>query len=410
MSAQAVEPERNTRRLLAGLRADRPLSLAEHLTRHGAIGPGRPTSLRSVIEASGLGGRGGAGFPVARKIKAVAGQSGRPVVVVNAAEGEPLSHKDKLLMRHAPHLVIDGAVALAADLGTTEVVIGVAHTARVESNVLAAAVAERVARRLDGSVEVQVVAVPDAFVTGEETALLNYLNGGQAKPTLTPPQAFERGLGGRPTLVQNVETVAHVALIARHGSDWFRELGTHDEPGSALFTLSGAVRRPGVYEAELGIRLRELVALAGGPSRTPQAVLIGGYFGTWVAAAEGAALTLDDASLQARGGGLGARAVFVLPDTSCGVEETARIARYLAGESAGQCGPCVHGLAAIASALEASMRGRDERERIARWCAQVAGRGACGHPDGAVRFVGSALDVFADDFAAHARRRCTRKR
>ena len=394
MSALEETELRRVPRLLAGLHTDRAVSLGEHLARYGALELRRQPSLYGLLEASGLQGRGGAGFPVARKLQAVAGSRGKPIVVVNAAEGEPLSGKDKVLLRHFPHLVLDGAVALAAELGTTEVVVAVARRAKAETAAMASAVGERRSRRVDGRIAVRIAAVPDGFVAGEETALVHHLNGGPAVPTLTPPRPFERGVGGRPTLIQNAETVAHVALIARFGPDWFRQLGTRAEPGSALFTVSGAVQRPGVHEIGLGTSLRELIALAGGATKAPQAFLIGGYFGTWIAAADAAQLTLDDACLRQRGGGLGAGVVFVLPVGVSGLAETARIARYLATESAGQCGPCVHGLAAIAEALEATVRGRDERDRIMRWCSQVTGRGACRHPDGATRFVASGLRVF----------------
>jgi NADH:ubiquinone oxidoreductase subunit F (NADH-binding) len=399
-------------RLLAGLHADRPVSLGEHLARHGELDLRRRRALHGLLEASGLQGRGGAGFPVARKLRAVAESRGKPVVVVNGTEGEPMSGKDKVLLRHLPHLVLDGAVALATELGTHDVVVAVSRSAKPERVALAAAVAERQARRSDGRVDVRIATVPDGFVAGEETALVQHLNGGPPLPTLTPPRPFERGVDGRPTLVQNAETVAHVALIGRYGSDWFRELGTRAEPGSALFTVSGAVRRPGVHEASLGVPIRELVALAGGVTKTPQAFLIGGYFGTWISAADATLLTLDDASLRPLGASLGARAIAVLPEDACGVAETARVARYLAGESAGQCGPCVNGLAAIAGALERMARNErdDERARITRWAGQVTGRGACKHPDGAARFVASALDVFAGEFDRHAtHRNCSRR-
>ena len=399
-------------RLLAGLHVDRAMSLSEHVARYGALDLRHQPSLYGLLEASGLQGRGGAGFPVARKVQAVAGSRGRPIVVVNGAEGEPLSGKDKVLLRHLPHLVLDGAVALAAELGTTDVVVAVARSAKTERASLASAVAERRARRSDGRIVIRIASVPDRFVAGEETALVQHLNGGPALPTLTPPRPFERGVDGRPTLIQNVETVAQIALLARFGPDWFRQLGTRDEPGSALFTVSGAVRRPGVHEAGLGTPLRDLIALAGGVTKTPQAFLIGGYFGTWIAAADAAQLTLDDVCLRQLGGGLGARAIAVLGEDACGVAETARVARYLAGESAGQCGPCVHGLAAIADALEraARLERDDERARIARWAGQVTGRGACKHPDGATRFVASALEVFAGEFEWHAtQRNCSRR-
>lgn len=413
MSAMPIEDVAPVPRLLEGSHRDRPVSLAEHLSRHGRLDLRPKRSLHDVLDGSGLQGRGGAAFPVARKLAAVAAQRGRPFVVVNATEGEPLSGKDKVLLRHVPHLVLDGAAALAAELGAQEVVVAVASAAKREAAAVAAAIAERRSHRIDGRIRIELVAAPDRFVAGEETALVHFLNGGPALPTAIPPRPFERGVAGRPTLVQNAETVAYVALVARHGAGWFRRLGTQAEPGPALFTVSGAVRRPGVHEAALGIPLLELVELAGGPSAVPQAVLVGGYFGTWFPAVAARELTLDDACLTAHGGGLGARVLFVLAAEQCGVAETARVARFLADEGAGQCGPCVHGLAAIATALERTARLErvDERARIAHWCGQVEGRGACRHPDGAVRFVASALAVFAAEFDAHCTHgRCTHAR
>jgi NADH:ubiquinone oxidoreductase subunit F (NADH-binding) len=360
---------------------------------HPVDGSSPAHELIEEIAASGLRGRGGASFPTAVKLRAVAARRGRPVVVVNAAEGEPLSGKDKLLLRARPHLVIEGAAALARALGTRDVVIAHSAAARVEGEALGIALAER----KTGFAQ---VAVPDTYVAGQETALVAYLNGRRAVPTFTPPRPFEAGVGGRPTLVQNVETVAQVALIARRGAAWFRQEGTAAEPGTALFTLSGAVARPGVYEAPLGTPLTRLVAAAGGLTGRPRAVLIGGYAGSWIDARDARTLTLDEETLRARGGTLGVGAVFVLPESACGLCETARIARYLAGESAGQCGPCVHGLTAIAERLERPGGG----EQLRRWAGAVRGRGACRHPDGAARFVASAIDVFARELEGHDHR------
>jgi NADH:ubiquinone oxidoreductase subunit F (NADH-binding) len=393
-------------RLLAGLNPARPVRLDEHLARYGPIDLPRG-QLLAELEASGLAGRGGAGFPVARKLRAVAERRGRPVVVVNAAEGEPLSGKDKALLRHLPHLVLDGATALAAELGARRIVIVHAAGAHDERASLTAALAERAQRRPLRSCEIEVVAVPDGFVSGQETAIVRYLNGGPALPTFTPPRPHESGVGKRPTLVQNAETVAHVALVARFGADWFRGVGTHAEPGTALFSVGGAVARPGVYEAPLGTGLRELVARAGGAAGQPRAVLVGGYAGAWFDAVGAAGLTLDEATLGKAGGILGVGAVAVLPQGACGICESARVARYLAGQSAGQCGPCKHGLAAIAMefAQPAPRRLSDEGD-LRRWLGQVPGRGACHHPDGTARFVASALRVFAAEGRDHDPRRC----
>jgi NADH:ubiquinone oxidoreductase subunit F (NADH-binding) len=246
--------------------------------------------------------------------------------------------------------------------------------------------------------------VPDGFVTGEETALLSALAGGPPRPRVKPPYPFERGLDGAPTLVQNAETLAHIALIARFGADWFRAAGTADAPGTALITLRGAVAKPGVHEIELGGTLGDLVLKLGGATGGVSAFLLGGYFGGWVPAREAATTRLTPETI-------GAGAIVAFPDHVCAVAECARVVRYLAGESAGQCGPCVAGLDAIAGALEDHAAGRDRLERLTRWTEMVKGRGACRHPDGAARFVESALATFAEDFVAHARHgRCRRRR
>ena len=399
-------------RLLAGALADRPLSLAEHFDYYG---PARPASGRlgaarliELVAEAGLSGRGGAGFPTARKLRSVAGARGRPIVVANGVEGEPVSDKDKALMRHAPHLVLDGVALAAGAVGANRAVVALAAGAGHELAALRAALAERERHDIDRA-QIQVARIPDGFVSGEETAIIHSLNRGPATPTFTPPRPFERGVGGAPTLVQNVETLANLALIARYGPDWFRELGTTDEPGSALVTVSGSVARPGVYEIPLGLPVTELLAWAGGLSEPLSALLIGGYFGSWVEAEKALRLRLIDADLASAGASLGARAVVALPQSACGLVESARVVRYLAGESAGQCGPCVYGLDAIAGVFERLAHGPDAAApaQLRRWLGQVKGRGACSHPDGAARFVESALRVFAAEVELHARGRCS---
>jgi NADH:ubiquinone oxidoreductase subunit F (NADH-binding) len=390
--------ERAAPRLLAGIRSDAGATpLAAHLRRHGPL----DVDVRAVVdlvEAADLRGRGGAGFPTAIKLDAVRSRRRRPVVVANGAEGEPIAGKDKVLLAYAPHLVLDGAVVAARAVGAREAVVAVAPRTL---GAVRAAIAEREAARIDGGVTLTAIAAPETFVAGEETALVRFLNGGPALPTFVPPRPYERGIRGLPTLVQNVETLAHLALIARLGPGWFRSVGTQEQPGTTLVTLSGAVRRPGVYEIPIGHPLALLLADGGGLTRRAQAFLVGGYFGTWV---DGAAedVALADADLARHGAGLGARAIVVLPEGACGVRETARIARYLARASAGQCGPCVHGLAAVADDLEQLLRGdRADTARLERRLAVVAGRGACRHPDGAVRLVASALRVFEGEVERH---------
>jgi NADH:ubiquinone oxidoreductase subunit F (NADH-binding) len=381
-------------RVLAGLRPGRALALAEHRALYGDLAS---RDLIAEIEAAGLTGRGGGGFPISTKLRAVSGRRGRPVILVNAVEGEPLSGKDKLLLGSLPHLVLDGAAALAAALNAREVIVAHSAAAREQGQALGAALVARAAAGLHERVPIRQLAVPDTYVAGQETALVSFVNGGPALPTFTPPRPFERGVEGRPTLVQNIETVAQVALIARHGADWFRQGET------ALFTVSGGVAQPGVYETPLGTSLGRLVAKAGGLTRAPRAALVGGYAGAWIDARDARDLRLEEAALRVHGGTLGVGAVAVLPQGTCGVCATARIVRYLADESAGQCGPCVHGLAAIADGLERPGAGE---ARLRRWAREVTGRGACRHPDGTARLVASALRVFGHELEGHDPRRC----
>jgi NADH:ubiquinone oxidoreductase subunit F (NADH-binding) len=364
--------------------------------------PGRPgDDLIAAIERSGLRGRGGAAFPTGTKLRAVREGRRPPVVVVNGAEGEPASGKDKLLLATAPHLVLDGALLAAAAVGAEQVIVCVDHSATAAPGAVTRALAER--RHSDAAVEVRIAPVPSSYVAGEETALVHWLNGGPATPTRTPPRPFQRGVDGRPTLVDNVETLAHLAQVLRFGPDWFRQLGTPDEPGSTLVTLSGAVARPGVYELPMGVRLADVLGLAG-PLAGVGAVLVGGYFGSWLGAGDAGHARLDNRSLRPLGAGLGCGAIVVLAEDACGLDETARILAWLAGQTAGQCGPCVYGLAAIAGTTAQLRDGRaagDALAHLRRWAGQVEGRGGCRMPDGAVRLLRSALRVFADDVQRH---------
>lgn len=371
-----------------------------HRDRHGPVPyRGGRGLLVATLEAAGLTGRGGAGFPTYRKWQAVADGRGPAVVVGNAAEGEPASGKDRVLLEASPHLVLDGLQLAAEAVGAREVVLYLHPDAWLERHVRA-----RVAERGRDRIPVQVVTAADRFLAGEESAVVDALEGGPGLPRSTPPRVFERGVGGRATLVQNVETLAHVALLARYGVDWFRGVGTPAEPGSMLATL----HRPGgavVAEVAPGTALRDLVDLSGA-----QAVLLGGYHGTWLGAGQARDALLSRASLGELGATPGAGVVVPLPAERCGVQETARVMGYLAAESAGQCGPCLNGLPRIAVAMEDLARGRAGREHLEalwRWAGLVERRGACHHPDGAVRFLRSALAVFADEVDRHLAGRCS---
>ena len=390
-------------RLLAGPALVGAERLEDHLLR---LGP-RPRGGRDLIrelELSGLTGRGGAAYPVWRKWKAVADRArGRAVVVVNASEGEPASRKDQTLWAHRPHLVLDGAQLAAESIGAREVIVYIARDFTEQIAALEHALAERRRRRCD-TVDVEVVTCPHRYVAGESSAVVNHINNGIAKPVSVPPRPSERGVHGRPTLVQNSETLAPVALIARNGAAWFREVGAGGAPGTALVTLLGAVASPGVYEVPLGTALSDVVTTAGGATEPVTAVLLGGYFGSWVRGDVAATLTLDPASLRPAGASLGCGLVALLPDSRCGVVETARVISYLAGESAGQCGPCVRGLGTLAETLIRIAGGDGTHADIAmlrHWAGEIRGRGECAHPDGAVHHLESAIDVFSGDLEGH---------
>jgi NADH:ubiquinone oxidoreductase subunit F (NADH-binding) len=391
-------------RLLAGARRDRPLSLDEHEHVHGPM-PRRGPDLIEWIDEAGLRGRGGAGFPTAVKMRTVARSRGPRALLVNAAESEPMSAKDRALMQMAPQLVIDGALAAADAVGARTVVIALPNDPSYPRVALEDALRQRSAGR-----RVKLVSVPWAHLAGEESALINYLNGGPLKPTLVPPLPAERGLRRRPTLVQNPETLAHLALIARHGPAWFRSLGPDLHPGSALVTVSGAVSEHGVREIACGAPLSAVLDSAGGALEPIRAVLIGGYHGVWVAGEDIDSTTLDDPCLARHGGSLGAGVIVALGRSACPLQELAGTIAWLASENAGQCGPCVHGLPALAELLSLVAAGqapRDVSQRLDRYSRNLVRRGACHLPDGAVRFLGSGLNVFAPEIAQHdLRGRC----
>ncbi len=411
-SPAAAGPAGELPRLLRGIPPHGAMSLDGHLAIHGPApahhrrrGRRAESPLIEQIAQAGLRGHGGAGFPTATKLRAVAGSRGRAIVVVNAAEGEPASLKDRTLMHALPHLVLDGAQLAAEAVSADELIVCVCESAPASVDSTALALAER--RGLDGdSARAQVATVPGHYLAGQESALVNHLGGGPAIPTFTPPMVFQQGVRRRPTLVANAETLAHIALIARRGPDWFRQLGTPSQPGSALVTLSGAIVHPGVYEIEHGASLVSLIDAAGGAYGSPRALLLGGYGGSWIDGRLLRGVALSDEHLAPHGASLGAGVVALLSEDACPVAETARVTRWLADQSSGQCGPCVHGLDSIATCVEEIAGGvarADATQHVVQLAALVHRRGACGHPDGTARFVSSALDTFAPELADHAR-------
>jgi len=384
-----------------------PTDLAGHVDALGPVplpsgdrGEWRQTFV-GALEASGLSGRGGAGFPTA--IKLAVAHAGGPGghILVNAMEGEPASDKDTLLLIRSPHLVLDGAQLLAAASGAARVMVCVPEGRHRVAGAVARALEERRATPCAPVSEVM-VRPPDRFIAGEESALARWVESGESLPSFRPDKGTALRIGRRGALVHNAETLAHVALIARTGPDAFRSHGLVEDPGTSLVTVSGAVEHPGVVEIDRGTPLIDIADRAV-PSGPPQALLVGGYGGAWVAPAH---FTTPYASLSLRaiGATAGVGIVAVLGRTACGLMESARVAHYLAGQSAGQCGPCVYGLPAVADDLTRLARGQVDpglRARLERRLGEIDGRGACRHPDGAVNLARSALHVFAADVGVH---------
>jgi NADH:ubiquinone oxidoreductase subunit F (NADH-binding) len=368
--------------------------LAEH---RATFGPLPVADALQVAAAAELTGRGGAWFPTAVKLRSVgdaaAAARRAPVVIGNGAEGEPAASKDAVLLTRAPHLVLDGLALVARTLGATDVVLAApAH--------LLPGLAARLAERPDGTA-VRLHAAADTFLSGEESALVAAVDGGEPLPRSKLVPIRERGVGGRPTLVQNVETLARLALLAR---------GDREATGRTLVTRRyerSRTARTDVVEIPLGAPLGEVLPMDG----HVRAVLVGGYHGTWLPAAVARDLPLDRAGLEPVGASLGAGVLAALPGDRCGLRETARVLGYLAGSSAGQCGPCLNGLPRIAAGLEVLARPVAPPRRLLsdleRWCGLLPGRGACRHPDGSVRLVAGALDVFGAELRLHASGRCS---
>ena len=396
-------------RLLSGPpEADGAETLASHSARFGRCDPWSIREvLHGVLRESRLEGRGGGAFPLARKLDTARLAGGEPLVVVNGSESEPASRKDQTLMTYRPHLVLDGAAAVAAVVGATEVAVHLHRNSVAAGAALARAIA---ARRSAGWPDPRwrLSVGPDRYVSGEASAIASLLGGGEARPAFSAVPMARRGPSGCPTVVSNAETVAHVGLLAHRGWPAWQAGSSPSSPGPHLFTLAGAVPRPGqVLELVGRASVGELLAHAGLPV-PPAGVLVGGYAGTWIEGRTAWDLPLDRSGLDGVGARLGCGLVGVVAPGGCGLTETARLVAYLAGETAGQCGPCVYGLPALARSFAALAEGTLRRRGLGRLLAladMIDGGGACRHPDGTVQLVRSALLAFGLDVEAHVRGR-----
>jgi NADH:ubiquinone oxidoreductase subunit F (NADH-binding) len=380
-------------RLLAGL--DHGLHRLDHRAHYAVHGPQPAVDLPrllGMLDGVALAGRGGAGFPLAAKIRALPPGTRREVVV-NGCESEPASLKDRLLLRFTPHLVLDGALGLAASLGAHRVTLAVHDSLSAHS--VRAAIAERSDARI-----VRIHRVPGGFVSGEARAVMRSIRRGPAIPPGRRIHASSYGV-----ILGNVETFAQLAVLLRLGPQRYGDTGSLAEPGSTLLSLSGAVSRSGVVEVPLGIPLG--VLLEASQAAPAQAMVVGGYHGSWLPADP--ELRLSRAGVTQAGGSFGAGVVLVLDHETCGLGELLGVTDWLAAESAKQCGPCLFGLPALARDIRAIWSGdRNGLAQGLRHADLIDGRGACRHPDGAARFVRSGLNALSDDIAAHLRGGCGR--
>ena len=386
------------------------VSLAEHISNYGRIPTGLTTTmLIETLRVSNLTGRGGAGFPFVRKVEAVASQTARraPVIVANGSESEPLSKKDVALLRNNPHLVLDGMSLMGSVLGAKTAYIYIKD--RDAASVVLLAIRERRERGL-AEMRISIVDSPAGYVSGQETSVVRKIEKGPALPTLSTVRISTSGVKNAPTLLSNVETFAQVALIARFGGDWYRYGVSNNDLGSRLVTIVGEVQRPGVYEIFPTATMAEILREAGASSL--RGILMGGYFGGWLSANSIADLdfSLDESSLSARKVTLGCGVIGVVDKNTCPVVEAAGIVEYLAGQSAGQCGPCINGLPEISTAfariaLSSNVdRGLSELKAV---IPLVERRGGCQHPDGVIGLIRSTVAAFSDEIKLHKVGRCS---
>ncbi|HEX3548316.1 MAG TPA: NADH-ubiquinone oxidoreductase-F iron-sulfur binding region domain-containing protein [Mycobacterium sp.] len=366
-----------------------------------------PDRLLDEVELSGLLGRGGAAFPLAVKLRTVrdnARRAGRAVVIANGEEGEPASIKDRWLLRNRPHLVLDGLRLAARIVAADRAYAYVSDPAAGEA--VRAALAELDDAALDG-LAIDVLTVEPTYVAGEETAAVRVINGGPAKPTDKPPRPFEEGVGGRPTLVSNVETLASLPFVQKHGATAFRAYGTSASPGTFLATITGAGRPPALYEIPHGVAFADLLALHGVPADQVHGAMMGGYF-AGLLNRDMLDTTLDHESLRRLGSGLGCGAITVLTD-DCPVAVAASVMAYYDRENASQCGSCFNGTAAMAAAIAALRDGvatSEDLARLERWSVVLRGRGACGTLDGATNIAASLLRQFPEVVVRHLANDC----
>ena len=373
-----------------------------------------PAELVQMAKDSGLRGRGGAGFPTGMKWGFLPPPDGGPrYLVVNADESEPGTCKDTPLMMAAPHILIEGMIITSYAIGCNHAFIyirgEIVHVyRRLLRAVEEAYAAGHLGKNIHGSgfdLDITVHAGAGAYICGEETALLDSLEGRRGQPRSKPPFPAVAGLYARPTVVNNVESIASIPAIVLQGDEWFSDMGTEGSKGFGIFSLSGHVERPGQYEAPLGITMRELLDLAGGV-RGGKAVKFWtpGGSSTPLFTEEHLDIPLDFDSVAKAGSMLGTRALQVFDDTVCVVRAVDRWTDFYKHESCGKCTPCREGtwwLKQILGRLEHGQGDEEDLEKLLDICDNILGRSFCALGDAATSPITSSIQYFRDEYLQH---------
>ena len=378
-----------------------------------------PEQVTEEVKASGLRGRGGAGFPTGMKWGFMPKRPGPKYLVLNADESEPGTFKDRLLMERDPHLVIEGFLISCYAVGCRHGFIYIRGEFVRPYQILLEAVREARAKGYAGKnilgsgfdCEITIYRGGGAYICGEETALLESLEGKHGHPRLKPPFPAQVGLYGCPTSVNNVETIANVPLIVEMGAEWYARIGRPENTGPKLYCVSGHVRKPGVYEFPLGIPLRELIyEHAGGMLREghPLKAVVPGGSSVPVLRADQVDVLMDFESLSAAGSLLGSAGVIVMDDTVCMVDALLNLARFYSHESCGQCTPCREGTGWYVQILERLERGEGKTSDLDLLCDlsdRIQGNTICPPGDAVAMPVRSYVTAFREEFEHHVTRR-----
>lgn len=401
--------------------APQPWTLATYQRHDGYLGLRKalemtPEDVIGLVKASGLRGRGGAGFPTGTKWSFIDRNSTNPrYLVVNADESEPGTCKDIPLLLTTPHFLVEGAIIAAYAIGARHAFVYLRGEVVPVLRRLQAAVAEAydagfLGRNILGSgfdLDLIVHAGAGAYICGEETALLDSLEGRRGQPRLRPPFPAVAGLYACPTVVNNVESIASVPPIVVNGVDWFKSMGTEKSPGFTLYSLSGHVTRPGQYEAPLGITLRELLDYAGGVRAGHELKFwTPGGSSTPLLTAEHLDVPLDYEGMASVGSMLGTKALQIFDETTCVVRAVRRWTQFYAHESCGKCTPCREGtywLAQIYERLETGVGGAgpEDLEKLLDISDAILGKSFCALGDGAASPIMSSLQYFRAEYEAH---------